>query len=545
MKLYLAVPRQSRQSTSQTATRPAQTREWIARLPLLNTRESLQQIHDALWDLNRAELKVTQRLTLLDTYRSPLRVIRRQVETRLTRGAAPLSNADLSIAESFRDCCVEMAYGYKIAVLEIARSRKRRQLDVLRLSMARAIFYLEQTIYACALSRQTPPAGIWLEIHTIFQYAKQLGISEESIKDPISKTRTSTSISLTYRRVLLFGLSDPFHQTVPVMGRLLSFLIRHAQDAELKPYSRPPTERCQFVVDPQADYPARAFIKQGDATPPRGALLLDTVDLTRNAHHQLKRLAAAEQVDVELDDEFKDELGRKLLEEVVYAWGMIPRRQEDRAAAGDERIEAITGIDTVNYCMNGDKPFELSSTDHANYAATAGTFQLHQVRRSPSSHQKLDCRIVDRADSGLRIAIQYEAAAVGSLRVGDIIAGRVGSNAWMPGLIRWMRCVDDMIQIGVKMLPRTARPVAVKPVSTERTEPFKEGLALFPDTSEDQEDENKNQASLVQLITPPGLYRRQRNLFVDDGSTLLMTRTRTLIERSQTIEWFECEMINL
>lgn len=536
MKLYLAVPHQTRQPPPESVTRPARTREWIARLPLLNTRESLQQIHEALWGMNRTDVRIAQRLKLLDMYRSPLRVIQRQVETRLTRGAAPLSDTDLAIAESFRDCCIEMAYGYKNVILEIARSRKRRQLRELRLSMARALFYLEQTVFACALYRQTPPEGIWTEIHTIYQYARQLGITEDTIKDPVSKSRTTTSISLVYRRILLFGLSDPFHQPVPVMSRLMSFLRRRTQDAELRSYSVPRTERCQFVIDPQSDYPARAYVKQGETTPPKDALLLDTVNLTRNAVEQLKRLTSAEQFDIELDDEFQDDLGRKLLEEVVYAWGMIPRREEERASADNDHIDAMIGLDAVNYCMNGEKPLELSSTDHADHAATVGTFQLHQVRRQPSSLEKVSCGIVDKAESGLRIAIPYDAAAVGSLRVGDIMVLRAEPEAWTPGLIRWIRCVDETIQLGVKKLRSSPRPVAVKPVSTEREEPFKEGLALYP---EDEEP------SVIQLITPPGLYRHQRNLFVDDGNTLLMIRTRELIERSQTVEWFVCETINL
>lgn len=536
MKLYLAVPRQSRQPTSRTAARPAETREWIARLPLLDIREGLQQIHDALWGVNRTNLKVTQRLKLLDMYRSPLQIIRRQVEMRLTRGAAPLSDADLSMIESFRDCCVEMAYGYKVVILEIAQSRKRRHLDELRLSMGRGIFYLEQTIYACALYRQAPPEGIWTEIHTIYQYAKQLGIAEEAIKDPIARARTSTSISLTYRRALLFGLSDPFHQSIPVMGRLLSFLRRHAQNAQLRSYSRPPTERCQFVIDPQSDYPARAYVKQGDTGPPKDAMLLDTVNLTRNAHDQLKRLTSAEHFDVELDDEFKDDLGGKLLEEVVYAWGIIPRREEERAPGGEDGIEAMIGIEAVHYCLNGEKLLELSSTDNVEHIVMTGTFHLHQIHRPPSRMEKITCSILDRAESGLRISIQYDAVEVGSLRVGDILATREKSGVWTPALIRWMRCVDDTIQLGLKVLRHSSRPVAVKPVSTESQESFKESLALFP-----EEDET----SLIQLITPPGLYRRQRNLLVDDGSTLLMTRSRTLIERSQTLEWFECETINL
>lgn len=536
MKLYLAVPRQTGQKKTETVTRPAQTREWIARLPLLNTRESLRQIHTALYDINRTELRTTQRLKLLDMYRSPLRVIRGQVETQLAKGAVPLSDNDLLAVEFFRECCVEMAYGYKATILEIAQSRKRRQMDEMRLSMGRAMFYLEQTIFACALYRQATPEGIWQEMHTIYYYARSLGITEDSIKDPITKARSQTSISLTYRRALLFGLSDPFHQSIPLMGRVLEFLRRNAQNADLRDYAQPPTERCQFIIDPQSDYPARAYVKQADQKPPKDALLLDTVALTRRAHDQLKRLTSAEQVDVALDDEFQDDLGRKLLEEVVYAWGLIPRREEERRAVEQKRVEVMTGIAAVNFCLNGETAFELSSTDHADRSATAGTFQLHQVRRRQTRTGKLECRVLDRGESGLRLGLSYDAATVGILRVGDIIACRADDEPWTPALIRWMRCVEDVIQFGVKKLGGGVLPVAVKPVSTEREDPFKEALAV---RSGDDE------GASLQLLTPPGLYRYQRNLFVDDGETLLMVRGRKLIERSQMVERFECETINL
>jgi hypothetical protein len=133
--------------------------------------------------------------------------------------------------------------------------------------------------------------------------------------------------------------------------------------------------------------------------------------------------------------------------------------------------------------------------------------------------------------------VAYDSPAVGSLRVGDVMAVRDDSGTWAPGVIRWIRCVDDEIQLGLKKLTQPGKPVAVKPVSTEQEEPFKEALAFMP--------EGEQGAPQIQLVTPPGLYGRQRNLFVDDGDTLLMARSRNLIERSQTIEWFECETINL
>lgn len=536
MKLFLAIPRQSRNAASQTVTSPARTRQWISRLPLLNTRESLLQIHGALYDTNRMELKSSQRLKLLTAYRSPLRVIRGQVESQLSRGTAPLAAGDLTIAGLFRDCCVELAYGYKTIVLDIARSRKRRQLDDMRLSMARAIFYLEQTIFACALFHQAPPAGIWQEIHSIYFYARRLGMSDEPIKDPVLKGRSSTSISLVYRRALLFGLSDPFHQPVPLMSRVLDFLKNHVEKTHLKSYTQPRTTHCQFIIDPQSDYPARAHVKNLEHKPPRDAMLLDTVDMTRHAYDLVKRINSAREVDVEVDSEFQDTLGMKLLQEVVHSWAATPEREEERIKSEQEHLDLVSGMEKVVYCIKGESPLQISSPDHALHSAGASTLSARSPGISNGDFERLACLVVDQTGTGLRVSIPYERAAVGSFRVGDIVATRRRDAAWVAGSIRWIRCVDATIQLGIKQFPAELEAAAIKPVSTDREVPFKAGLMI--------QAENGTEP-VLQLIGPVGLYQRQRNLFVDNGESLLMARSRKLIERSETVEWFECDNINL
>jgi len=537
MKLYLSVPRQSARSAPETTTRTRQTRAYIARLPLLDAGESVRQILSGVHGMNRTPVRTAQRLKLLDMYRAPLRVIRGQVESRLSRGAAPLSAANLSMAEAFRDCCIEMGYGYKIVILEVARSRRRRQLDELRLSMGRTLFYLEQAAYACAMYRQLPPEGLWLEAHTIYWYARQLGIHEDGIRDPVTRTRSETSISVSYRRALLFGLSDPYHQSVPLMGRLLEFLRRHAQDAAITRFAKPPTERCQFVIDPMSDRPARPFVKVMDDPPPRDGLLLDTLNLTRRAHDQLQRLTSAEEYDVELDDEFQDELGRKLLEEVVYAWGVTPRRREEREAAGHTTVALAIGVAAVSRCLNGGKPVELSSAaqpDHANLGPLP-RYPAHgrQVESTP-----VECRVVDRSESGIRLSIAYDAAGAGTVTVGEVVALRVDDGAWRTGTIRWVHCPGERIQIGVALLPPAVRPVAVRPFSNDNASnaneaPFSDALAI----------QRAGGESGIQLIAPAGVYRQQRNLFIDDGNALQMARGTRLIERhpGSGSEWFECQ----
>lgn len=531
MKLYLAVPRQTRQADDTVAAVSTQTYDWFARLPLLETPESLQQVHDALYRINRTAMAVADRTRTVDMFRSPLRIIRGQVEAQLARGALPLSSPDLRTAELFRACCIEMAYAYKAVALELARTARRRRYDELRLSLARALFYLEQTVFAGAVYRQKTPPGSWQEIHAVYFYARSLGLTESSVKDPSVKAGTATTISLLYRRVLLFGLSDPSRQSVPLMCRLLEFLRQHAQRTDLRRYSSPPTERCQFVIDPQSDYPAQAHHRQSSRPPPTDALLLDTVELTRNAHDQLNHLTSTNS---ELDEEFQDILGRSLLEAVVYAWGISPWRREERLAVERTRVTAGLGINAVNLCRNGNKPFELSAPGRENGHPAPLAASPRRDAAEPDDVNRLACHVVDRSQSGVSLSVPYDAPETGSLTVGEVIACRQADGGWIPGLIRWLHCVEGTIHFGVEHFQDATRPVAVKAASARHDEPFKVALAVYLDAEE---------GPSLRLIAPTGLYRYRRNLLVDDGDRLLMTQCRTLIERNPAMEYFDCEHV--
>jgi len=537
MKLFLAVPRQSTQTGSQSVIRPTRTRQWISRLPLLDTWESLSRIHEALRESNRTVLKTAQRLKLLDIYRPPVRVIRGQVESRLSRGAAPLADEDLALAGLFRDTCVEMAYGYKTIVLDIARSRKRRQLDDMRLSMARAIFYLEQTIFACAMFHQAPPVGVWQEIHAIYYYTRKLGMSDEPIKAPVLKGRASITISLVYRRAVLFGLADPFHQSVPMLIRILDFLKEHVDSTQIESYSRPRTRHCQFIIDPHSDSPARAYVKDTKQKPPRDALLLNTIDMTRRAHELLKRLESVREDDVELDNEFQNRIGGILLREVVHCWGLTAQREAERTTRNRQHVDLVSGMEKVIYVLNGESAFKPASMDHALRDPSANILAIPSAADTATGEfEPLAGLAMDHAETGLRISIPYARAGIGTFQIGGIVATRCWDEPWTAGSIRWIRCIDASIQMGIRKFPPGFAPAAIKPVSTEYEVPFKGGLM--------SKASHAPQVS-VQLVTPAGLYQRQRNLFVDEGETLLMVRTGKLIEQSQVLEWFECENLNL
>ena len=66
MVSILTVPEQKPSPTVTVALTPADTREWLEKLPLEDARESLTRIYNELHDLNRIPVKPGIRLRLLE-----------------------------------------------------------------------------------------------------------------------------------------------------------------------------------------------------------------------------------------------------------------------------------------------------------------------------------------------------------------------------------------------------------------------------------------------------------------------------------------------
>ncbi len=81
-----------------------------------------------------------------------------------------------------------------------------------------------------------------------------------------------------------------------------------------------------------------------------------------------------------------------------------------------------------------------------------------------------------------------------------------------------------------------ARPIAVKPATNNAVEEYFKNSILLP-----QHDAIRQVQS---LITPPGAYKRHRNLIIDDGKTLTTVKANKLLEQGRRYEWFDYELVD-
>ena len=541
--LKLAVPEQHPPDSGEEMLHPAAIRDRLSRLPLLNTLDSLRQIHDSLHRMNRLSMRAGLRSESLDLYRVPIQFIGQNIEKQLASALFPHSNRHSRLAELCRETMLEMAFGYKSVILERAESvRSNLYGSEITQMIYRAMWYLAGALRNFALSYASCPSGIWRELHTLYAYAGRRGVQQNAVKDSLHQDLGPSSVAQVYKQSILFGLVDPYRLSAAGIRGTFRYLDQWAALAEVRPYATPPTHRCQFVIDPDADRPARSYLETRTDEKGDHCLLLDTRGLTRRIHEQWNQIRAGfDLTESGLDNEFRKETWSEILEKSVLAWGLSPSRQFPRE---DRRTPFVLspGLESVNYCLNNESRFRCNSENEAGDVQTVitGTFGQQQFNRPEPEIGRQCWQSINDSVLGLQLEVSIEDEQKIIIRVGDMAAFKADEDQseWEVGVVRWARMEGLMLRIGLQKFIADAQAIAVRPVSAPESQyqHFKNSVMLSPVAALQQPKT---------LITPPRIYARHRNLFVDDGEILHMFRCQRLMERNAHYEWFEYEDLDL
>ncbi len=539
MVSILAIPEQNSSNTVTVELTPDQTREWLAKLTLLDTEDSLARIFQALHEFNRVPVKPGSRLRLLELYRTPIGFIGENIEKTLYDKYSPLSEKQSKITDLCRRVNMEMAYGYKSVVLDSAvMLRSGRTNNDLSTAIHRSIRYLTHALYNSALTYNSYPAGTWMEIHTLYIYARKLGFLDNPVKDALNRSRPSNNIPHAYQQAVLFGISDSYKLSVKVIGMIYRYLDRWASSAEISPFRTLPTTRCQFVIDPAQDLPAQPYTEGLTPKRTRHHMLLDARTITNIAHNQWHSLRAGTSPNPAGPGVgFFENGGADMLERVIRAWGLAPRRKHPRNAISGPYQLAL-GIPACNFYLNGGFTFKGVADDNGPRNPPAATDNSDaQQRTAPiQDHTKQNWLAADESIHGICMYVDLSRPAAILARVGEVVAFRTnrGGANWSAGLIRRIRITDTELRLGLQKLGAGCTAVALRPVgkSDMPLGSFKLSISI---PNHDNIEQSQS------LLTPPGAYRKSRQLMVDDGSAVRIVRANKLIERGLHYEWFEYE----
>jgi hypothetical protein len=163
-------------------------------------------------------------------------------------------------------------------------------------------------------------------------------------------------------------------------------------------------------------------------------------------------------------------VGNDLLIRLRRAFGQIAARGLVRLPAG-HRLDTVLGLSGLHYFLAGQRDFDTFMKQSAQgivhvIAGAAWTQGAASMTKVP----RFTGKVLDQSLGGYRMA--WASAEQARARVGELVGLNFGDEgeeqAWMVGVMRWLRYEDDgSLSAGVELLSRRSSAVALRVISAD------------------------------------------------------------------------------
>lgn len=525
--LNLSVPDRSSRLLTEVELHPGKVEKWLASLPLLNNSESGRKLVATLKTYNRIDLEPNIRLELLELYRTPVQHVVIELQKQYVGLPLPLSDKHKTAAEQHREFQMELAYGYKHAVLALVATShsSSRTAAAVALPVQRAIYHLTEVLLASYLSYAPCPLNLWREIHALYRQGERLGITGLEVEDRLDGNIRHATVAKAYKHALLLDLGDPYHLPARMILKIHQYLECYADLPSLHRNVERVEPNCHFLIDQEIDRAGILYSNDAVLDPPQRYCLLNTVELARRIHRQLKHLQNGETPPCNLPADFYRNGGQDMLLRLINVWGINPKRIFRRNARPDRKVELAIGLDAIAYSLNGGRRFVVSAELFGPFPqrTNIGVFARAQENTAGS----LDCEhstwdIRDESAGGM--SLRKTGLLNRRVKVGDLVAARfAGNNDWHISAIRWVKSASpSLVEIGIQRLAPSAVAVVVKIVTENGHESDFLSALLLPRISGLNEPPT--------LVVPRNVFRAKRLLYMDDGTQLHRLFATQLLE---------------
>ena len=531
-------------------TDPKYARAWLESLPLASSAEAAREIYQALYTVNRLELAGARRRELMQLYESPVAIVSNALQAHLLHASQPLSPKKRQLAEFIRRLQVEMAFGYKWCLRDLAAARFLWGKDELLLQVTeRTLYYLREILVRSYLVYMPHPADVWKEIHETFRFAEERDLSAKPLEVKGETGVRTLTIRDRYIQALLLGVSQPYQLPQTACQQLCSFVEQWGSRAELVPAIDVPNAVGHFIVDLTADAPPVPYPREPLPADRSHLRVLNTMNLVRVAQGCIGRLKKGERVaTLQLGFDCLEDACSDLLQRMVSAWGLTPRRRYQRMRR-NSYISVCVGLPALHFFANDQKPFSVAGDDESvetlqslsaatwsdqnvgfielerpeeEEVATLAERAVAALAASSPSFRMDRWHVRDASLQGMLLARYGDATC--SARVGDLIGlHQAGSTHWTAAVVRWLKSPEGQsLELGVETLAVDVTPVAVR--SDVEGAAYVQGL-LLPPTSTPRRP--------ISLLVPRGTYTVRQNLYlVEPGRSLRQVRPVQLVERT-------------
>lgn len=521
MALSLSVPASFRSLPKEVDINPKKAREWVESLPLTKTIDSTRAITVNIEALNHAKLPAEDRVALVEIYRPVVAVLLDELEAVYAYSSLPLPAKQKEAFDLATQLLTQCGFAYKMILLDKSgKSMFFNAKKSLPVPLFRAMHYLREIMLQCYKTYHPVPAGVWQEMHSLYQYAQEQGMLTD-----IADAETSSSMLDVYIEVLMVSLADPYRLMYQEVDRVLEILKQNRNLVDIRTDTEGLNPQRLFVVALDSDQAPKVLIQGG--RPPAGQVLrlvhpgrlVEKIQQRARAQAGPGGAATKSRATHDVTD---------LIQRLIRLWGDPPKRQFRRNSV-DSSVALCSGIKAISYFTN------LAANEDPEADAQAirdgDTIPLLKIPQDPMSQMVgiEEWHVLNQSANGLRM--HREAGGNVSVTVGEIVGVRfVGGRSWNVGVIRWLTLLEgNALEFGVELIAPAAACITIEPTigSSGKPMPALMLYSLTPDVDCDT------------LLTATDTFSDLREFELNDNSELRRVRATTLVEHTSRFDMFQ------
>jgi len=472
-------------------------KRWLAGLPKANLGETARLLYQAVLELNQLRTTAQNRLQLLELLRPEIHFVCRELERYFVNQPIVLSERPRKVASLCQALQNHLAIGYKLISVELAPQDGRERLQLLTISLQRAIRSLCAMLVRSTQLYSPTPNGLWLELHQLYAIAAEHGVHRTLVRDDLAYQINGFSAEQSYIVALMIGsarCNQMRQQNIAQLAQALepwSALVR-LQSAQ--------SSSSLFGVSPRIDGPPR-YRSMFAAKELPNLLGIDPHALVTALRMHLDSPPDAPG---ESTLAVSEGLSLDLMQHVSAAWGDISERSFQRTPAQGQ-MNICIGMSALHYYLAGQRLFgELLKRPEA---ARSAVFKLNNaepdiwaiafdaqvvnedallprddiefVRPVNANSEKeeeekevsapadnpfptFEVQLVNHSPGGFCLSWSGEVPA--QLQAGELLGLQDGtSQNWSIAVVRWIRQVrGGGPQIGVELIAPYAQPCGLR-----------------------------------------------------------------------------------
>ncbi|MDH5191544.1 MAG: hypothetical protein OEW89_09880 [Gammaproteobacteria bacterium] len=356
--IKLQVPRQDPSRRPGLDIHPKGLKQWVDALPAANVNETVKQLLPVLKDINRCQIDLIHRHNFLLQIQPLILDLVKTIKKRYLNASFPLSMHTLTSVDTVRELHREMAFAYKLIIVELShRGCEEEEQDViLKNALYCAIRHLSRILLESYIVYESEPPTIWSELHQLYQFTeKNPALFSREIKTGDNKW--TNPIIDAYKRIVLLSLSNPYRLMQGETNRIDHHLKTWSTNTLIHKPGMKDSLVGKFIIDLATDAPPRCITSSMKSFRPIDVRIIDAHVLLANVKQQIEKLSEPLK---SKGKKYITMLGRRQRRDMFVrlenAWNVRPERMSSRSM-NLSKVIMTTGLSASHYFVSKEIPF--------------------------------------------------------------------------------------------------------------------------------------------------------------------------------------------